>query len=81
MKNIHWNIICSFLILIQISCSSSNFEEALLSPSSVFDEPAHVAAADTLTAELIRAPIIEISEDRYEAVSYTHLTLPTNREV
>ena len=37
-----------------------------MSPSSVFDEPAHVAAADTLTAELIRAPIIEISEDRYE---------------
>ena len=69
MKNIHWNIIFLFLILIQIGCSSSNFEEALLSASSVFAEPAYVAAADTLTAELIRAPIIEISQDRYEGRS------------
>ena len=35
-------------------------------PASIFDNPAYSAAADTLTAELIRGPIVEIADDRYE---------------
>ena len=35
-------------------------------PTAIFDNPAYLAAADTLTAELIRGPIVEIADDRYE---------------
>ena len=43
-------------------------EQAGLSPepASVFDDPSYVAAANSLTAELIRGPIVEIADDRYE---------------
>jgi len=34
--------------------------------SSVFEEPAYAEAADLLSAELIRAPIAELADDRYE---------------
>ena len=42
----------------------------------------HSIRADMATAQVTRALVISTSLERFpEAVSYTHLTLPTNREV
>ena len=41
--------------------------------------PLHPALAAMLTQTVLHAPYT--GQDGYGAVSYTHLTLPTNREV
>ena len=66
MSSSRSSIFC--LVPVSILIGACTSEQAGMSPgpASVFDDPAYVAAANTLTAELIRSPIVEIADDRYE---------------
>ena len=58
----------SCLVSVSMLIGACTLERAGVSPepASVFDDPSYVVAANSLTAELIRGPIVEIADDRYE---------------
>ena len=57
---------CSFAVAILLGGCAPDAERGPPGiPMALFEDPASRAAADTLTAELIRGPIAEIAADRY----------------
>jgi len=66
MRSSRWTIVRSLLAMTLLGACTPSSEGTSPRAVSVFEEPAHAAAADVLTAESIRVPIAEIADDRYE---------------
>ena len=66
----------------KVKAKALTFDDVLLVPSYCDFLPSQASVKTSLTRNIdINLPLLSAAMDTVTAVSYTHLTLPTNREV